>query len=248
MNYDLPTQLKSFMKKFDLTINALADKSGISEDTIKALRTGRIKSPGIDILLKLAEVFECSIDELIGRDFSNPDEKKLLCRYRSLPSHSQNVVLSVIRLERAAQNSWSQEGNTFRIPCIIPNRADGDGFNYDESHIELLEIPNPQNTEITFAYCVKGHHLSPYYYPNDILLFNHHFPCHSEIGLFTYESFTYLRMFYELPDGTLELRPLTQTGNVFSMRFMEHFQCMGTFVGLLRQQNLRLSTILSPNN
>lgn len=246
MKYDLPAQLKSFMKKYDLTINALADQSGISEDTIKALRTGRIKSPGIDILLKLADVFECSIDELIGREAPDQNVWKLLSRYRSLPSHSQNIVLSIIRLERAAQNSWSQDGNSLCVPCIVPSRADGDGFHYDESHLELIEIPQLQNVEITFAYCVKGHHLSPFYYPNDILLFNHHFPCHSEIGLFICEAFVYLRTFYELPDGTLELRPLTKTGNTFSMRLMNRFQCMGTFVGLLRQQNLQLLTPKSP--
>ncbi|MGN0298653.1 MAG: helix-turn-helix domain-containing protein [Lachnospiraceae bacterium] len=76
--FNLPQQLKQLMKEHHMTIITLADQSGISEDTIKAIRTGRIKSPGIEVLVKLADVLDCSIDELIDRTVVSSDIDRAL--------------------------------------------------------------------------------------------------------------------------------------------------------------------------
>lgn len=237
-NYNLSQQLKNVMKKSNITIAALADQSGISEDTIKAIRTGRIKSPGIDILVKLADVFECSIDELIGRDSIQFEEKQLIMRYRALSSHSQNVVLNIIRMERCIQNSWTINERNCRIPCITPTESCTDGFNYDTIHLDFIEVLVREGQNAAFAYRIGEHdyQLAPSYFPNDILLFENRFPRNNEIGLFVHESYAYVRRFCEESDQTLELRPLEDsTGQSFSMKLLDQFKCLGTFVGLSRE-------------
>ena len=48
-----------------LTVAQLAEKSGVSAPTIVKIESGRIGSVRVDTLMKLAEVFGCSLAELV---------------------------------------------------------------------------------------------------------------------------------------------------------------------------------------
>jgi transcriptional regulator with XRE-family HTH domain len=47
-----------------LTRAELANKSGLSRETILEIETGRTKSPGADVLVKIARALGCDIREL----------------------------------------------------------------------------------------------------------------------------------------------------------------------------------------
>ena len=64
---DISVGLRNIMKSQKLTINQLANLSGIPEDTIKSIRSGKTKNPGIQTIIRLANAMHCSIDELIER-------------------------------------------------------------------------------------------------------------------------------------------------------------------------------------
>lgn len=58
-------------KKMDneqLTIKLLSDVSNIPEDTIKAILYHRVKDVKLSTVMKLADAFNCSIDELVNRN------------------------------------------------------------------------------------------------------------------------------------------------------------------------------------
>jgi transcriptional regulator with XRE-family HTH domain len=57
---------------FGLKRSDLAKKSGISEEMLYRIITGKINSPGIIAIEKIADALSVSIDELVGReDFFN---------------------------------------------------------------------------------------------------------------------------------------------------------------------------------
>ena len=53
--YDIGYRLKDVMAEKGVTISQLADMTGISEDTIKAIRSGKTKSPGIQLMSSIAD-------------------------------------------------------------------------------------------------------------------------------------------------------------------------------------------------
>lgn len=64
--FDVSIGLRKMMKSRKLTISKLSDQSNIPEDTIKSIRSGKTKNPGIQTIIRLADALDCSIDELIG--------------------------------------------------------------------------------------------------------------------------------------------------------------------------------------
>lgn len=81
----------------------LADRSGISRSWVAALETGRIESPGVDALEKLARAFGMrptqflkSVIEPYDTDMSR-DERRLLMVYRALSDTQRRTLMDVAR-------------------------------------------------------------------------------------------------------------------------------------------------------
>jgi len=64
-------KLKSLRKELGLTQNALGLKLGISKQALSGYESGR-RTPDAEMLIKMADLFEISVDELL-------DHKKPLC-------------------------------------------------------------------------------------------------------------------------------------------------------------------------
>ncbi len=60
--------LAKLRKEKKLTQEGLARKADISYHTLIKLECGGIKNPKIDTIIKLANVLEITIDELVGRE------------------------------------------------------------------------------------------------------------------------------------------------------------------------------------
>lgn len=58
--------LRELRKEQNLTQKAVSEKLGIPEPTYGAYEQGRTEPP-IDLIIKLANIFECSVDYLLGR-------------------------------------------------------------------------------------------------------------------------------------------------------------------------------------
>lgn len=63
--HNLQEFLKQKMEEQQLTLPALSARSGISRTTLQQMYNGK-RSPRIDKIVKLADFFECSIDEMLG--------------------------------------------------------------------------------------------------------------------------------------------------------------------------------------
>ena len=57
-------RLREIRKSQGMTAQALAEKLGVSQGAISHYETGRRK-PSIDMVVKMAKVFNCSVDDLI---------------------------------------------------------------------------------------------------------------------------------------------------------------------------------------
>lgn len=63
----LAKQLKEYRKRKGWTQQKLAEKTGLSFNTITKIEQGIGDSPNLKTLLKLSEALEIGIDELVGK-------------------------------------------------------------------------------------------------------------------------------------------------------------------------------------
>lgn len=62
----LKSQIEMRRTKKNITVKDLEIRSGLKANSVLNLLIGRVKSPKIDTVMKLASFFECSVDELLG--------------------------------------------------------------------------------------------------------------------------------------------------------------------------------------
>ena len=63
----LYTNLKKFRKKAGWSQQKLAEKAGLSYNAITKIEQGAAKKPTIQTMVKIADAFGVSLDELVGR-------------------------------------------------------------------------------------------------------------------------------------------------------------------------------------
>lgn len=76
-------RLKELRQKLALSQKEVAKNVGISQNTLHYYETGR-SEPSQDILIKLADYFHVSVDELLGRPTSIINKMSLTPRARSI--------------------------------------------------------------------------------------------------------------------------------------------------------------------
>lgn len=66
---DFSKNLKRLRENAEITQVELADKADISQSAIASFEAGT-KIPSVAILIRIADVFKCTVDELLGRRVS----------------------------------------------------------------------------------------------------------------------------------------------------------------------------------
>lgn len=101
-------RLKELRRANNLTQSQLAEKIGCNQTAIGKYERGDLQ-PNIETLYMLADIFNCSIDYLLGRedDFGKvvvsensditAEEKEMLFLFRSLPKIRRKTVMDSIR-------------------------------------------------------------------------------------------------------------------------------------------------------
>lgn len=99
--------LKKLRENAKITQKQLAEAIGVSQQSINKYENHNIE-PDIETLIRIADYFDTSVDDLIGHgqavaepnDTLSSDEKKLLSGYRRLTKPQQQAVLAVTRAFR----------------------------------------------------------------------------------------------------------------------------------------------------
>lgn len=118
-------KIKNLREENGWTQLFLAEKMGISRQVLSNYEN-EINQPSPDVLIKFADIFQCSIDYLLGRedDFGvislknektaelTPDEQKHLTVYRKLNTYNRMKVASYaeIRLEEQGDGTEARRG------------------------------------------------------------------------------------------------------------------------------------------
>ncbi len=113
----LPVILRKYREKMELTQKQLAETLNIDRSTYSYYETGK-SIPPVETLVKLAKIFNTTIDDLLGYEANIPDtvhddvniynrsrenfallseeEQSIIMKYRQLPSELQDEIQKYI--------------------------------------------------------------------------------------------------------------------------------------------------------
>jgi transcriptional regulator with XRE-family HTH domain len=72
-NFGIGDLLRLHRRNTGLTLRDIEKSTGVSNAYISQLETGKIKSPGIEIVIKLCEMYGIDFNDLVGFMKGNPE-------------------------------------------------------------------------------------------------------------------------------------------------------------------------------
>lgn len=230
-NYEIGKRLKLLMRLNSYTISQLSEISGVSEDTIKSIRSGKTTNPSINVLAALADAFSCTLDNLIGRFPKSLDESELLRKWRSLDNHGRSAVKLLIDSELTSLPAHSSK--TRPLMFYSPNKYTGNGAMFDMSRPEYLDIPADYMKNADFGIKIVSDSYIPDYYPEDIVALVKRTALNGEIGFYSDGTTIYIRKCVYI-NGIKRLIPLYPAHNEIELKNTNDYTCIGTVIGVIR--------------
>ncbi len=229
--YNLANRLKFLMRLKEFTISQLAAEANISEDTLKSIRSGRIKNPGLNILTAIADVLECTLDNLIDRTRHDDGESELLRKWRSLDSHGRNLTMLLIDNELSKQPAFTS--NTRLVKCYVPPAYLGNGALFDRDHVEYISIPANYMKNASCGLKVVSDSFIPLYFPGDILALEERPPQNEETAMYFKDKTMYIRKYVTI-NGRCRLIPPSHFNTEVELKNIDEYSCIGTIIGVFR--------------
>lgn len=173
--------LFTYLKSPNLTLNKLAEESGVSYSMLNSFLYGNSNSVKIDNVVKLAKALDISMDELVGANTIPQLSRESLRMCRELPENDLLLVRWFIRyLDRLNQNLDPKK----RYISVMMPKMDNNGdfeVTADYEKIEITDLQEPLRSKVFMGFHIICDHYMPYYGPGDVILIaNDRPPRHNE--------------------------------------------------------------------
>ncbi len=228
--YNIGERLKTIMTQRRITIAQLAEATELSEDTIKAIRSGKTKNPTIQVIASIADALDCTIDGLLFRENLSSEEMKLVTGFRKLNSHGKKVISMLLESEHHMQISMT--GPTREIPCITPAMAKTSDVDFSMHNAEYITLPAGYYDSADFAVRIISNMLYPIFAKGDMLAVEKKFPPIGSLGVFIDSQGTEMIRRYTEKDGSMYLETISSCNKSFF--YTDDIICIGTIIGIIR--------------
>lgn len=237
--YDIGKRLKEVMAERGMTISRLAELTGVSEDTIKAIRCGKTKSPGIQLMIAIADALECTMDGFLHRASLSREELYLLRRYRLLNQHGRQMVNLMLdsesHMQKKLYNEAGERVTTRKLPCISPTHTLSANTDYGSHATDFVEIPESYFPAADYCIKLTTNMLHPIYMKGDHLAVEKNFPHMGDIGVFLNKDGIEMIRRYTEKDGSPYLEAVSRCDR--SLYLTGDIICLGTILGIIRLEN-----------
>lgn len=98
---DLYQKIELLCKSKGVKIADLSRETGTTKSNFSDLKSGKIKSLSLDKLIKIADYFDISLDELVGRKKRTPDaeasevQNEIIKLFASMTEEQQNLFFAL---------------------------------------------------------------------------------------------------------------------------------------------------------
>lgn len=230
-------RLRKQLQTQKLTLNALSLQADLSEDTLRSIIYGKSQDIKLSTIIKIADVLNCSIDDMIGRTFYSPEINNIANRLNHLSARSINTIMFLLDLEETSSVLPSNAGNDI-IRVLLPNGNMKDGMYYDSCSVDELDIsayPTSLKKVTDFAIKITTHNYEPIYCMNDLLLISHQsLPESNDIVLcMDAAGKLFIRRYSE--DG---LDPINGFGKVIPFNELKNYKLIGVILKVVKEYNI----------
>lgn len=229
--------LRKRLRDQKLTLNALSLQADLSEDTLRSIIYGKSQDIKLSTIIKIANVLQCPLDDLAGRNFYPDQVKEITNRLCHLPRRSIQTINFMLQLEENTSLQKSLCGTDI-IHILLPTGNMKDGMFYDNSLYEELDIsqyPETLKQLADIGIKILSKNFEPVYFPNDILLLSHqHMPEYNDTVLYVdHDGRLYLRKFLETG-----LEPVNGFGKTISIEEQKDWKALGVVLKVVKEFNI----------
>ena len=227
--------ITQYRKEAGLTIDELAERSGISKSTINKIISGVSKAPTLESIRALAKAMGKTLndfdDEKIKRASTiSAEALKIAQKYERLNNTSKGAVSALITYYET-----SKEVKMKSIPLFGQSLAAGFGEpDFGTDWFDAVDVP--EDSKADFACRVHGDSLEPYYHDGDIALACKGVPQIGQIGAFYLDGEWILKQYCDDNYGNVYLfavnRECKSTDRILWHNEEHTLLCMGTLLDL----------------
>lgn len=151
------------------SVRVLAEKADINYDTLSGFLKGNAKTCNLSTAVKLAKVFDISIDELIGAETIDEKSRESLDMARKLPDYVMYLIRSFIRHQYNIHTKFDKD--SINVPVLLPECKNGYLITTNVTTTICVDNLTPNvKSKACIGLQIPCEHYEPFYMPNDILL------------------------------------------------------------------------------
>ena len=158
------------MDIYGYTLNELSENADIPFETFKAFFYGKSDQCRLSTAVKLARIFNLSVDEIVGCGTVSDEMEEYINMYKSLPDYSKYLVKYFIKHQSSIYSNREKTGEKI-ISVLQPQCID--------SYLQTTNVTEPLSIEhlndnikskVSLGLKIPCEHYMPIYSPYDILL------------------------------------------------------------------------------
>ena len=229
-------RLKTARLRKGMTQKELGARIGVTEVTVGNWERG-VKLPGLQVLISLGRELDVSIDALAGFEpgrhggtglLTDPSEKSLLEKYRTLDRYGKQAVESVCDIEYARLRAYKnkkpyarrERGERARyIPLYASPSAAGFSVPLDGDEFEMILVDRAVPEEADFAVWIQGDSMAPYISDGEMVFIDRDAEIRNgDVGIFSVDGAMVCKQYYRDGDGNVHLlsaNPARRDANIF---------------------------------
>lgn len=229
--------LRKQLQDKKITLRALSERADLSEDTLRSVVYGKSQDIKLSTVIKIADVIDCTLDDIVGRHYYSEAEKKIHQRIHRFPENSVRAVQYFSEFEEDMLLEHSAKGKIV-IPVLCPVSSMRDGMyggGYTTETLDISEYPAALQNDADFGLKITFAGYEPLYFLNDILICScKRPPEYNDIVLYyDCNGKMYLRKYFET-----HLEPLNGFGLRISANHFCEFRAKGVVLRVAREFNV----------
>lgn len=229
--------LRKLLQEKKITLNALSLQADLSEDTLRSVVYGKSHDIKLSTVIKIADVLNCPIDDLVGREYYSKEEREIHERMHRFPERSLRAMWYFSKLEEDIMLKHSTEGKVLiPILCSLGNMKDGMyGGSHSMETLDISEYPKALKEDADFGLKILSNYFEPMYFLNDILICSCKRPpeFNDIVIYFDQSGRLYLRKYFET-----HLEPLNGFGERIPSNRFNEFTAKGVVLGVAKEFNI----------
>lgn len=220
---DFNENLKSIRCNAGITQKSLGEMIGVTSVTIGNWERG-VRQPSFELLPKLADALDTSIDALLGKSRQSRQskvEEELLRNYRQLDSHGQKLVriicntelerirphkTQVIRFPTAEHEDVALKKHNRYIPFYYTPPAAGIAVPLETDEFEMLLADDSIPSDADYAVRISGDSMEPYIHDGEMVFVKETQELYNgDVGIFCVDGAMYCKQYFVDTERNLHL-------------------------------------------